>query len=212
MNWLAHLYLARHSDAAMLGALLGDFVFGSSGLDRFGDVERDEIVLHRRVDRFTDTHPAVTRLREHFADGRRRYAGVVLDVYFDHLLARDWTRWNAPGIADAMPLAAFTGRVYALLARRLDELPPRLQAITPRMAADDWLGGYRSRANVDRAVTRIAQRLSRNGDRLVATLADFSAIESEAEAMFDGFFVELQAFVTRERAALREHGEPPNAR
>ncbi|GAB1596870.1 acyl carrier protein phosphodiesterase [Lysobacter claricitrinus] len=195
MNWLAHMHLARQSDAAMLGALLGDFVFGSSGLDAWGDVERREMLLHRRVDRFTDTHPAVTALRAHFPDGRRRYAGIVLDVYFDHLLARDWPRWSD------VPLDAFTARAYAMLRARQDELPPRLQAIVPRMAEHDWLGSYRERAHVDRAVARLAHRLSRNGDRLVAALEDFRDIERNAVAMFDDFYAELQAFVTRQRAA-----------
>lgn len=193
MNWLAHLYLARHGDGAMLGALLGDFAFGSSGLDRWGMVERDEILLHRRIDRFTDTHPAVAGLRGLFPDGRRRYAGIVLDVYFDHVLARDWTRWSE------VPLDAFTARAYAVLRHRFDELPPRLQAIAPHMAADDWLGGYRLRPNVDRAVTRIATRLSRNGEKLVACLDDLRAIEATADGCFQQFFPQLAAFTAQHR-------------
>lgn len=206
MNWLAHLYLARQSDAAMLGALLGDFAFGSSGLGRFGAVEHREILLHRRIDRFTDTHPEVTALRARFPEGRRRYAGIVLDVYFDHLLASDWPRWDALDPAHAMPLDAFTARAYAVLRRRHDELPPRLQSIAPRMAADDWLGSYRERASVDRAVTRIATRLSRNGDRLVAGLDDLARIEAEARVAFDRFFPGLAAFATCERRRITSGG------
>lgn len=197
MNWLAHLYLARHSDEAMLGALLGDFAFGSSGLARFGEVEHAEILLHRSIDRFTDAHEAVAGLRARFPDGRRRYAGIALDVYFDHLLARDWSRWSAT------PLDAFTARAYALLTRRFDELPPRLQLIAPAMAANDWLGGYRHRGSVDRAVTRIATRLSRNGERLVACLDDLARDEALVQDAFDRFFPELVGFVDARRAAAR---------
>ena len=60
----------------------------------------------------------------------------------------------------------------------------------------------RERASVDRAVTRIGHRLSRNGDRLVATLEDFRSIEPQAAAMFDSFYAELQAFVGEERARM----------
>lgn len=197
MNWLAHLYLARHSDEAMLGALLGDFAFGSSGLERFGKVEHAEILLHRSIDRFTDTHAAVADVRARFPDGRRRYAGIALDVYFDHLLARDWPDWSDT------PLEAFTARAYSLLSRRFDELPPRLQMIAPAMAANDWLGGYRDRGSVDRAVTRIATRLSRNGGRLVACLDDLARDEARVEDAFHRFFPELIGFVDTRRAAAR---------
>jgi acyl carrier protein phosphodiesterase len=194
MNWLAHLYLARHSDEAMLGALLGDFAAGASGLERFGRVEHSEILLHRRIDRFTDTHPAVVALRSQFPDGRRRFAGIVLDVYFDHLLARDWASWNAP-----LPLDDFTARAYAVLRDRHDVLPSRLQAIAPRMANDDWLGGYRERDSVDRAVRRMSQRLSRHGERLVDGLTDLRRIEASAASAFAAFFPALEAFVEQAR-------------
>lgn len=206
MNWLAHLYLARHSDAAMLGALLGDFAFGRTGLDRFGTEEHAEILLHRRIDRFTDTHPAVEALRARFPEGRRRYAGIVLDVYFDHLLARDWDDWNARDPRHAMPLAEFTARAYRILHGRHDELPTRLRDIAPAMAGRDWLGGYRSRGSVDRAVTRIATRLSRNGAALVAGLDELRAIEPEAEAAFARFFPALAAYVDEARGAACRTG------
>ncbi|TZF90974.1 ACP phosphodiesterase [Cognatilysobacter lacus] len=198
MNWLAHLYLARYSDEALLGALLGDFALGSSGLERFGRVEHREILLHRRIDRFTDTHPVVTALREAFPEGRRRYAGIVLDVHFDHLLASQWSRWTASD-ADAVSLDAFTSRVYTMLDTRVDDLPPRLHAIAPAMAARDWLGSYRERASVDRAVTRMATRLSRKGDRLIACLDDLERIESVASAGFEKFFPALVEFVDAQR-------------
>ena len=152
--------------------------------------------MHRRVDRFTDTHPAVEALRARFANGRRRYAGIVLDVYFDHCLARDWARWSET------PLDAFTARVYRVLDARFAELPPRLQAIAPRMSADDWLAGYRHRGSVDRAIRRIAGRLSRHGDRLVACLDDLPALEAEADATFPAFYTALQAHVLQVRASL----------
>lgn len=184
MNYLAHAWLARHADDAILGALLGDFVFGQSALDDWAPPVRAEIVRHRRIDRYTDEHPAVVAARGLFG-GLRRYAGIVLDVYFDHCLARDWPRWN-----DA-PLDAFTTRVYRVLHAHHHELPLRLQAIAPRMAAHDWLGSYARRASVDRAVRGIATRLSRNGDRLIACLDVLRAREDAVDAAFEAFYPEL---------------------
>ncbi|MGY0504880.1 acyl carrier protein phosphodiesterase [Luteimonas sp. e5] len=184
MNYLAHCWLARDSDEAILGALLGDFVRGQAGLVEWPPVVRAEILRHRRIDRYTDQHPAVVAARGLFG-GLRRYAGIVLDVYFDHRLARDWARWNAE------PLPAFSARVYRILAQHADVLPPRLAMIAPRMAAHDWLASYRLRDNVDAAIRGISTRLSRNGDRLLACLEVLRAHEEEIGATYDLFFPQL---------------------
>ena len=186
MNYLAHAWLARHSDDAILGAILGDFVFGQSTLQDWPPAIRAEIVRHRRIDQYTDAHPAVATARGLFdATGLRRYAGTVLDVYFDHCLARGWARWND------RPLQDFTARIYRVLEDHREELPPRLQAIAPRMAAHDWLGSYRERGNVDHAVRGIATRLSRDGDKLVACLDVLRVKEVEIDAAFEAFFPDL---------------------
>ena len=192
MNYLAHAWLARHSDDAILGALLGDFVFGQSALADWPPAVRAEILRHRRIDRYTDNHPAVVAMRMRFG-GLRRYAGIVLDVYFDHCLAREWWRWN-----DA-PLDAFTGRIYRLLDERRGRLPPRLAALAPRMAAHDWLGSYARRESVDAAVRGISTRLSRNGDRLVACLDVLRRDEAAAQQAFDAFWPDLVVAAARLR-------------
>ena len=194
VNYLAHLLLAGPGDEARLGALLSDFV-GSAALPAWPASLQREIRLHWRVDGETDRHPAVQDLRARFPDGRRRYAGIVLDVYFDHCLARDWARWQAT------PLEDFSARVYALLHAQHARLPAALQAMAPRMAAGDWLGGYRHREAVDRAVRGIATRLSRRGGHLVDTLATLRRHEAAADAAFEALFPDLQAFVATQRAA-----------
>ena len=195
MNYLAHLYLAGPEPEARLGALLGDFVFGQAALADWGALERREIVIHRRVDRYTDEHPQVVAARRLFAHGRQRYAGIALDVYYDHCLARDWARY-----CDT-PLDAFTASFYRYLLSRQDELPERLRRIAPLMASGDWLGSYRQRDSVDLAVTRIATRLSRNGQCLVACLEDLRRHETEIAAGFELFFPQLAAYASSLRGS-----------
>ena len=193
MNYLAHLYLARHSEDAMLGAMLGDFV-GSAGLAAYPAEVRREIRLHWKIDSFTDHHPAVREARWRFPEGRRRYAGILLDVYFDHLLARDWHRWHGGD------LDAFNRRFYQLLRHRMPVLPERLKLLAPRIAEGDWLGAYRDRDTVDRAVDRIAGRLSRNADKLRECIPVLRRHEAETEAAFEAFFPDLVAYVAAQRA------------
>ena len=83
--------------------------------------------------------------------------------------------------------------LHRVLLDRFDALPPRLQAIAPRMAAQDWLGGMRSRASVDGTVRSIARRLSRGGDLLLACLDDLRTHADDIEAAFGAFFPALIA-------------------
>jgi acyl carrier protein phosphodiesterase len=193
VNFLAHIWLARGDDEAMLGALLGDFV-GSAGIDRYNPTMQREIRLHWRIDRYTDHHPAVVAARALFPQGRRRFAGILLDVYFDHLLARDWARYGE------LPLARFTEHFYRVMLAQFAILPPDLQRIAKHMAEHDWLGSYRERDNVDFAVSRIAKRLSRHGDALVECLPILRAHEREVEQCFAVFLPELITHVDRLRA------------
>lgn len=195
MNYLAHAWLARHSDDAILGAILGDFVHGQSTLQAWPPTVRAEIVRHRHIDTYTDDHPDVVAARALFDDGLRRFSGIVLDVYFDHRLARDWHDWNDT------PLREFTARVYRVLGAHRDVLPARLKRIAPLMAADDWLGSYVHRRSLDGVVYGISRRLSRDRDKLLACLPVLRAHEAQVDAAFDRFFPQLVA------AAEAMHGD-----
>jgi acyl carrier protein phosphodiesterase len=93
MNYLAHIYLARHSHDAMLGALLGDFV-KMDGASLYPNAIAQEIILHRKIDTYTDQHPVIQHARSLFEPNRRRYAGIALDIFYDHVLAKHWQRYS----------------------------------------------------------------------------------------------------------------------
>lgn len=194
MNYLAHIYLARHSDDAMVGALLGDFVKPRSD-DAFNPVMQAEILTHRKVDFFTDSHPTVLAAKALFDGPRRRYAGIVLDVFYDHLLASQWSRYSS------VPLAVFIQRFYTALEQRSDLLPERLALLAPYMIGQDWLGSYQQYEGAEMAVRRISTRLSKNGDLMREALIDLKRHRAAIANGFDAFFPELIAFVDARRSA-----------
>jgi len=195
LNFLAHIFLARYSDDAMLGALLGDFVKPHSGFAFSAEVER-EILIHRKVDAFTDSHPLVLHAKTLFPGPSRRFAGILLDVFYDHVLAANWTQY-----AD-VPLAPFVARFYQVLDDKADLLPPRLAGAAPYMVTQDWLGSYVDYAGVETAIRRMATRLSRNGDLMCAGLDDLSANYEALASGFHSFFPQLIAFVDRTRIEI----------
>ncbi|MCB0792060.1 MAG: DUF479 domain-containing protein [Flavobacteriales bacterium] len=135
MNFLGHLYLSGDDPLVIVGNFMADAVKGRH-LDRFPPALRKGIRLHRFIDHRTDTHPLSRAGRERLWPRVGKYAGVVLDLFYDHLLVRNWDDLHNE------PLADFTARMYALLGAHADLLEGRPARMLPYMAAEDWLGGY----------------------------------------------------------------------
>ncbi|QYF93672.1 ACP phosphodiesterase [Massilia sp. PAMC28688] len=195
MNFLAHAFLARHTDAAMVGALLGDFA-KADAWTAYPPPVALEIIVHRQVDSFTDSHPATLEALALFAPARRRFAGIALDVFYDHLLSRHWAQYSD------LPRRQFIAQFYAALLAHDAILPERLRAILPSLVGHDWLARYHHMDGVAWAVTRMSQRLSKNGQLLRDCLPDLHAHYGALEALFDAFFPELVAFVPAARARV----------
>jgi len=190
MNYLAHLHLGGSQPADLLGSLYGDFVKGPLQGRWPADVEA-AIRLHRRIDVFTDTHPVVCRARTRFGRVRHRYTGILLDLFFDHCLARYWDEYAGE------PLPVFAARVYALLAGEA-RLPGRLAELAPRMAQQDWLGSYRDFAVLARVVAGVQQRLS-CPEGLAGAVGELERLYRPLSEDFRVFFPQLQAFAQAQR-------------
>lgn len=93
MNYIAHIHIAEHTCTSKLGNFLGDFVKGSDLTHLSQELELG-IRLHRHVDTFTDTHPLIIDLKQQFPPELRRMAGVIIDIYFDHLLMTHWEKFS----------------------------------------------------------------------------------------------------------------------
>lgn len=195
MNYLAHAFLARHTPELLTGGMLGDFVKGALD-DRYGPAVRAGIALHRAIDRYTDAHELAHASRALVSRERRRFAGILVDVFYDHFLARHWPRYSP------LPLTAFTGEVYATLWPQRAGFPERLQRMLPWMRADDWLASYADIEAVDAALHGIARRLKRY-PRAVALetgveelLANYAALEAQFLAFFPQLHAHAAAWLT----------------
>ena len=185
MNYLAHLHLGGQRPEELLGSLYGDFVKGRLHGQYSPEIEHG-IQLHRSIDVFTDNHPLVDQSLSRFTRTRRRYAGIVLDVFFDHCLARDWGQY-AEG-----PLERFTSDFYRVLVAE-QQLPRRLATIAPHMAAHDWLGSYRDFAVLEQVFNGIARRLSRP-EELAGAMQDLKGLYELLSEDFRLFYPQLQVY------------------
>ncbi|MGY1892966.1 acyl carrier protein phosphodiesterase [Pseudomonas sp. SDT291_1_S447] len=185
MNYLAHLHLGGQRPGQLLGSLYGDFVKGRLQGQFAPEVEA-AIQLHRRIDVFTDRHPLVDIALGRFTDTRRRYAGIVLDVFFDHCLARDWKLYAE------QPLEVFTADVYRVLTRE-PQLPERLARIAPHMVANDWLGSYQQFEVLEQVLRGISRRLSRP-EELAGAMEELRRLYEPLSEDFRLFYPQLQDF------------------
>lgn len=185
MNYLAHLHLGGQRPGQLLGSLYGDFVKGRLQ-GQFAPEIEGAIQLHRSIDVFTDRHPLVDVALSRFSLTRRRYAGIVLDVFFDHCLARDWTLY-----ADR-PLALFISDVYRVLSSER-QLPERLAKIAPHMVANDWLGSYQEFEVLEQVLRGISRRLTRP-EELAAAMQELRRLYEPLSEDFRLFYPQLQDF------------------
>lgn len=151
VNFLAHSLFGYGNAGLIAGQFCGDFVRGSD-LSRFpADIERG-IRLHRHLDRFTDTHAALVPARQNMAGVPRRFAGIVVDVMFDHYLATHWSQFSEHS------LDAHAQQVIAALVSQEDHLPVSLQRFLGLLQREGILQGNARLANIELTLARIASR------------------------------------------------------
>jgi len=188
MNHLAHALLAGADDDLRLGGVLGDFVRGTPD-PALPEPVREGIALHRAVDSYTDRHPEVIAARALFAPPYRRYAGIALDMWFDHCLARDFAAWSS------LPLAAFSADLRDLLQRQVALLPSAARRFAQYMEANDLPAGYADPRVLERALAGIGQRLRRDNP-LAQMLPQLQALDAPLQQHFEAFFPQLRQFAS----------------
>jgi acyl carrier protein phosphodiesterase len=151
VNFLAHALLAGPEPALIVGGVAGDWVKGPLPGTLAADLARG-VALHRAIDSHAETDPAFCASRRRVSAQRRRYAGVLVDIFYDHLLAKDWASFCP------ISLAMFTENVYALVAARLDDLPDRARPALELMARENWLASYAGIDGIAAVLRRMARR------------------------------------------------------
>lgn len=199
MNFLAHLYLGPREPQHLLGSMLGDFVKGPvEKLDLPAPV-REGVWLHRQIDAYTDAHPLVLRSKARVSSGRRRFAGIMVDMFYDHLLASHWQRF------DEAPLEHFTQSAYASLLTNQHLMPERARVVIGRMASHDWLGSYQRLDILHQALDNMARRLTRQ-NTLPGGVFELEADYAGFEADFLAFMPQVTAFAEDQAGRLATEG------
>jgi acyl carrier protein phosphodiesterase len=189
LNYLVHLYLAGADPGLQLGSMMGDFVKGPIPAG-YPDTVRLGVQLHRKIDSLaqTNVHCRTSRRRLHNRYGHVR--SVMVDIFYDHFLASDWSDYHADS------LEAFAADFYRTLDEYRRWLPEGLARTVPRMKQRNWLVAYRDKASVERALLHLASRLSRPTP-LGEGLEELYRHEAMLKGDFHGFMQDAGLFSER---------------
>ena len=190
MNYLAHLQLAGNSESIMLGNLIGDFVKGSIGSEYSREITRG-IVAHRKIDAYADSHPIFKASRRLVSPVRRRFSGIIVDMGFDHFLAKNWGEFSDKN------LELFIEDAYALLIQNTDLLPARLRQILPIMVEEDWHGSYITLEGIHKSLHGISRRFKLRYGRdnnLSGGVEEIKSNYDRLEQNFKAFYPYVTAF------------------
>ncbi len=195
MNFLAHLYLSGERKPLLVGNFIGDFVKGRHALQQFDAEVVRGIELHRAIDEFTDKHAVVASSKSRLRPKYRHYAGVIVDVFYDHFLAHNWNSYHQ------VPLADFAANAYSVIEDYQAVLPAGVKQMLPYMIAGNWLVGYASTTGIHRALSGMARRTPYES-RMEEAVHDLDEHYGHFEAEFNAFFPELDLFC---KSWLAEH-------
>src|SRR5688572_3069972 len=147
---------------------------------------------HKAIDAFTDAHAVVKRSRSRISSEYRRFSGVLVDVFYDYRLARDWARYSS------VTLEAYTSTFYASAEAQAIQLPPDARTMLDRIIRHDLLGSYAQVEGVERALRRLSTYLGSRWQKqftLERSVRDLVAHEAAFASDFHEFFPALQAHV-----------------
>jgi len=154
------------------------------------------VQLHRKIDTWTDTHPAFSTTRARLFPTHGRFSGILTDIFYDHVLAVDWHKWHNS------PLSDFIANYYQAMADNPSLMPFRMRMIVDRMAQDDWLGCYNSVEGMRIILGRMSMRFTERFDRDIDlrpgadTLADLlPEIRSDFQQLYPDLITRGQAFI-----------------
>lgn len=183
MNYLAHIYLSGTNDLLKIGNFMADSIKGND-YEKYAPEIKKGILLHRHIDSFTDSHPIYRRSKHRLHEKYGHYSGVIMDILYDHFLAKNWSKFSNEKLED------YANDFYQLLQDNYDILTERIKGMMPYMIARNWLVSYATIEGLEMILFQMDYKTKHraNMQEAIVELQDFY---SEFESEFFLFFEEL---------------------
>ncbi len=145
------------------------------------------ILLHRAIDTFTDAHPIFRQSTKKLHSRYHHYAGVIVDMYYDHFLAKNWTNYHSENLTN------YADNFYQSLTDNFPILTLKTQNLLPYMMEYNWLVNYQSIHGLERILSQMDQR-TKNQSLMRFATEELVAQYDEFESEFSLFYEEVQQF------------------
>jgi acyl carrier protein phosphodiesterase len=155
MNYLAHAFLSNNDKNLLVGNFVADHIRGGQ-LKNFPEAIQSGILLHRRIDTFTDEHPEFRKSKRVFYDGFEKYSGILVDIYFDHLLAKEFDRYSNEN------LNVFAKKVYKVYSDHLHILPEGSTRFLGYVLQNNIYASYASFEGITKVLFHLSHRIGHN--------------------------------------------------
>ena len=187
MNYLAHLFLSFEDKDIITGNFLGDLI-SNKDVKTYPAGIRKGVIVHRKIDSFTDEHPLVLKGVRRLYAKHHKYASVLIDIFYDYMLAKNWDKYSKETMQE------FADRIYAALLSNKDHMSEKLQERVIGMTNANWLLNYQHTEGIAYAIERVKKRVSRP-DLLEDSIASLLDNVEEMDKEFNVFFPEIIAYL-----------------
>jgi acyl carrier protein phosphodiesterase len=196
MNHLAHCFLSLGAEDVLIGNFIGDFVKGNDWREYPPGVQKG-ILLHRRIDSFTDNHDMTNRSVNRIRPYTGRYAPPFVDILYDHFLAKNWSKYSDEKLEN------YADNFYKLLEGNKNILTDRIISMMPYMIARNWFVSYATISGMKMILFQMDYKTKHrvNMQEAIVELQDFYV---EFESEFFLFFEELILSCQHKLAELNE--------
>lgn len=187
MNFLAHLYLSRHNEELMIGNFIADSVKGSN-FKAYSEGVAKGIVMHRAIDNFTDNHPVFLKSVHRLQPKYRKYSGVIMDIFYDHFLAKNWKEHSDEELAD------FTKRVHKIMIMNRDIMPEKSEHFLKYMLLNNIPLPYADVEGIRRVLYGMSRR-AKFESKMEESTNELVKYYSDFENEFNLFMPEVKRMV-----------------
>ena len=194
MNFLAHIYLSGNNELLKIGNFMADGIRGKDYMFFPEEVKRG-ILLHRKIDSFTDAHLIYRKSKHRLHEKYGHYSGVIMDIIYDHFLAKNWEKYSDESLAN------YAGEFYKLLDKNEDLLTERTKNLLPYMKQNNWLLSYQSIEGIEKILFQMNHR-TKNRSNMQKAIVELKLFYNETEEEFTQFFNELQLYVAQQLLIL----------